>query len=156
MNNINSISSESLRRFQQWRPGLKDEECWLNDEGINTYNALLARKFHSMINLLGKEAWVIPINERRHWKVMIVNLVKKTICLYDSIAGNRSEGPTEKRHFLTVRHFVESICNISGKKWIPHEWKQENCTRNSKAVECVRLWDFFIEGELLRYVSNAM
>ena len=32
MNDVNSISAESFHRYQQWKPGLKMIECWLNDE----------------------------------------------------------------------------------------------------------------------------
>ena len=32
MNQSNCISAESLQRFQQWKPGLEPEECWINDE----------------------------------------------------------------------------------------------------------------------------
>lgn len=32
MNLNNYISSVSLQRFQQWKPGLNHEECWINDE----------------------------------------------------------------------------------------------------------------------------
>lgn len=32
MNQNNCISAESLQRFQQWKPGIEPEECWINDE----------------------------------------------------------------------------------------------------------------------------
>jgi len=32
MNENNSISAQSLQRFQQWKPGLAHEECWIDDE----------------------------------------------------------------------------------------------------------------------------
>ena len=32
MNQNNCISAESLQRFQQWKPGVEPEECWINDE----------------------------------------------------------------------------------------------------------------------------
>ena len=32
LNKNNLISSESLQRFQEWKPELEDEDCWLNDE----------------------------------------------------------------------------------------------------------------------------
>ena len=32
INQSNCISAESLQWFQQWKPGLEPEECWINDE----------------------------------------------------------------------------------------------------------------------------
>lgn len=38
MNQNNYISADSLKRFQEWKPGLCDKECWINDEV--TYKAI--------------------------------------------------------------------------------------------------------------------
>lgn len=32
MNQNNSICAASLKRFQEWKPGLCSKECWINDE----------------------------------------------------------------------------------------------------------------------------
>ena len=39
MNQNNFISSDSLQRFQQWKPGLCHKECWINDEVSSKFKA---------------------------------------------------------------------------------------------------------------------
>lgn len=189
MNQNNYISADSLQRFQTWKPGLCYKECWINDEGVNVYNALLARKFEKMgkaiyifssyffhrwntlqstapekvlhsvnqVNLLEKEAWVIPINHKEHWKVVIVNLSTKTICLYDSI-DHEKEDPIERSHLETIRNFIEQVYKLFGEKWTLLEWKQyivKETPKQLNAFDCgifsIKFVDYILSGKPLSF-----
>ncbi|XP_068712639.1 uncharacterized protein [Montipora foliosa] len=165
MNQNNCISLKSYQRFQQWKPDLDKKECWINDEGINTYNAILAKKFQNMgkpvyifssfflqrwkkfenckrdilqslcqVNLLEKEKWVIPVNHQAHWTVIIVNLVTKTMCLYDSIDNADGNDDKVTGHFHAIKNFANRVYKFWGKEWIPHDWK--HCIVKETPKQC--------------------
>ncbi|XP_068746319.1 uncharacterized protein [Montipora capricornis] len=197
MNQNNCLSMESFQRFQQWKLGLKQEECWINDEGMNTYNALLARKFKKMgksvyifstfflqrwkkfekhtpevilqsvcqVNLLEKEKWVIPVNDRAHWKVIIVNLITKSLCLYDSTEC-ADDDPVNADHFQAIklcRKFIQIAYNFWGKTWISQEWKQgiaRETPKQANAFDCgifsLKFVDHIISGKPLSFSQDDM
>lgn len=114
------------------------------------------------VNLLEKEKWVIPVNDRAHWKVIIVNLITKSLCLYDSTEC-ADDDPVNADHFQAIKNFIQIAYNFGGKTWISQEWKQgiaRETPKQSNAFDCgifsLKFVDHIISGKPLSFSQDDM
>ena len=103
-----------------------------------------------------------PINYKDHWKVVIVNLSVKTICLYDSI-GHEQDDPVESSHLETIRNFIQQVYKFFGEKWTVLKWKHYIANETPKqlnAYDCgifsFKFVDYILFGKPLSFSQDDM